>query len=192
MVDTKIFFEDKLTALILIDLQRGVVVQETKPHTASDVVANSAKLVQAFRKAGLPVVFVHVLIGDREDILKPLLDKPAQLPPLTPDFTEFVPELGVTERDIVVTKRNPSAFYGTDLDLQLRRRNIVRIAIGGISTSVGVEATARNAYDRNYKLLFVEDAMTAQHVEEHDRAVKYVLPCMGIVRSTAEVLAALG
>ena len=50
------------------------------------------------------------------------------------DFTEFVPELGVTERDIVVTKRNPSAFYGIDLDLQLRRRNIARIAIGGIST----------------------------------------------------------
>lgn len=76
MVDTKLFFADKQTALILIDLQRGVVVQEAKPHTVSDVVANSSKLVKAFRKAGLPVVFVRVLIGDREDILKPLLDTP--------------------------------------------------------------------------------------------------------------------
>ena len=83
-------------------------------------------------------------------------------------------------------------FYGTDLDLQLRRRNIARLVLGGISTSASVEATARNAYERNYKLLFVEDAMAALSVKEHDRAIKYVFPRMGIVRSTAEVLAAMG
>lgn len=192
MVDTKIFFQDKQTALVLIDLQRGVVARETRPHTASEVLANSVKLAASFRKAGLPVVFVHVVLGDGQAMLKPLVDTPVQLPPLGPDFVEFAPELAVTDRDIVVTKRSPCAFYGTDLDLQLRRRGIGRIVLGGISTSIGVEATARDAYERNYKLLLVEDAMAAQHPEEHDRAIKYIFPHMGIVRSTTEVLAALG
>jgi nicotinamidase-related amidase len=191
VVETKTFF-DKRTALVLIDLQRGIAGRDTVPHKARDVIENAAKLVQAFRDAKLPAIFVRVLAGaEREDVLKPLVDNPAQTPTLAPDFAELVPELGVREDDIVVTKRNWGAFYGTDLDLQLRRRDVKRIVIGGISTNIGVESTARDAYERSYDLLFVEDAMAAMSAQEHEHSCRLLFPRMGIVRSTAEVLAAL-
>lgn len=192
MIETKTFFEDRRTALLLIDLQKGIAARQTAPHSASSVVENAAKLVRAFRRLELPAIFVRVLTGaDRGDILKPLVDNPVQLPMPAPDFAEFIPELGVREDDIVVTKRNWGAFYGTDLDLQLRRRDVKRIVIGGISTNIGVESTARDAYERNYDLLFVEDAMAALSAEEHELSCRKIFPRMGIVRLTSDVLNAV-
>jgi nicotinamidase-related amidase len=125
------------------------------------------------------------------DALKPLVDEPLQMPAPAPDFAEFVPELRLQPCDIVITKRNWGAFYGTDLDLQLRRRGVTRIAICGISTNIGVESTARDAFERNYALLFVEDAMASMSEEEHAHSVNRIFPRMGIIRSTEEVLRAL-
>ena len=192
MVDTKSFFTGGRAALVLIDLQRGIAGRQTAPHAARDVISNASKLVHAFRDAGLPVVFVRVLAGaGRADVLKPLVDNPAPAVQLAPDFAELVPELEVREDDIVVTKRNWGAFYGTDLDLHLRRRGISRIVIGGISTNIGVESTARDAFERDYKLLFVEDAMASMSGEEHAHSCRLIFPRMGLVRTANEVLAAL-
>lgn len=192
MVETKEFFADTTPALVLIDLQRGIVGRDTKPHAANDVVACNARLVEAFRAKTWPVVFVHVSFApDRADAPRPLVDEPVQ-PSMQPEgWDQIVPELGKRDGDILVKKRNWGAFYGTDLDLHLRRRGITRIVLTGISTNIGVESTARDAFERNYKLLFVEDAMTAMSEEEHAHSLKYVFPRMGIVRSTADVLAAL-
>lgn len=192
MIETNTFFSGGRAALVLIDLQRGIANRQTAPHAARDVIANASKLVRGFRGAGLPVVFVRVLAGaDRADVLQPLVDNPAPPFQLSPDFAEIVPELEVLGDDIVVTKRNWGAFYGTDLDLQLRRRDVSRIAIGGISTNIGVESTARDAFERNYKLLFVEDAMASMSVEEHAHSCNLIFPRIGIVRSTNEVLGAV-
>ena len=192
MVDTAQFFKDGRTALVVIDLQRGIAGRNVAPHSAPDVVAKSVKLVQAFRSARLPVVLVHVTFAaDGSDALKPLVDEPVQMGAPAPDFAEFVPELGVQPSDLIVTKRNWGAFYGTDLDLQLRRRDVSRIAICGIATNIGVESTARDAFERNYKLLFVEDAMASMSDDEHTHSVTRIFPRMGIVRSTDQVLKAL-
>ena len=192
MVDTARFLKEGRTALVLIDLQRGVVTREVAPYKAHDVVARASKLVQSFRKASLPIAFVHVAFRpDREDALKPIVDEPVNWGTPPPDFAEFAPELGVREDDLIVLKRNWGAFYGTDLDLLLRRRDVTRIAICGIATNIGVESTARDAYERNYKLLFVEDAMASMSAEDHEHSICSIFPRMGIVRSTAQVLAAL-
>lgn len=192
MVDTVRFLKEGRTALVLIDLQRGVIARDVVPHKSSDVVARAAELVQAFRQAGSPIAFVYVRFRpDREDALNPIVDEPASWGTPPPDFSEFAPELGVRENDLVVLKRNWGAFYGTDLDLQLRRRDVTRIAICGIATSFGVESTARDAYERNYKLLFIEDAMASMNAEEHEHSIRSIFPRIGIVRSTAQVLAAL-
>lgn len=193
MVDTKVFFSQARTALVIIDLQRGIAGRQVVPHSGAEVVENAAKLVQAFRANNFPVVFVRVgfSAGDA-DALQPLVDNPAQMPARSADFSELMPQLGAQAGDIVVTKRNWGAFYGTDLDLQLRRRGVQRIAICGISTNIGVESTARDAFERNYKLLFVEDAMAAMTAEEHEHSCRVLFPRMGIVRSTGEVVAALG
>jgi nicotinamidase-related amidase len=139
-------------------------------------------------------VLVHVTPSrDGKDGLKPITDASPQArrgtPP--PDWSEIVPELEPEKADVVVTKRQWGAFYGTDLDLQLRRRGIDTIILCGISTNVGVESTARDAYERGYQQIFVEDAMSARATEEHTHTVSTVFARIGRVRSTAEVLAAL-
>ena len=90
-----------------------------------------------------------------------------------------------------MTKRQWGAFYGTDLDLQLRRRGVRTIVLGGISTNYGVETTARDAWERNYNVVFAEDAMAARSAEDHAFAVTRIFPRIGRVSSADEVLAAL-
>jgi nicotinamidase-related amidase len=90
-----------------------------------------------------------------------------------------------------VTKRQWGAFYGTDLDLQLRRRDIRTIIMAGIATNFGVESTARDAQERGYELIFAEDAISSMSVEMHRFPVENIFPVMGRVRSTEEILGAL-
>jgi len=181
------------TALVVIDLQRGTVAMPTGPHPASDVVTRAAALADALRAAGGTVVLVRVTPSeDGRDALRPRTDMPAQHPgPRPPDWAEIVPELGPEPGDLVITKRQWGAFYGTELDLQLRRRGIGTILLAGISTNVGVESTARDAFERGYEQVFVEDAMTARSPDDHAHALRTVFARIGRVRSTAEVLAAL-
>jgi nicotinamidase-related amidase len=108
-----------------------------------------------------------------------------------PEASQFVPEAGVEATDVVIAKRQWGAFYGTNLDQQLRRRGIRTIIMGGIATNMGVESTARAAFDRAYELVFVEDAMTSFSAEAHEFACAQVFKRMGRVRSTEHVLQAL-
>ncbi|MGY4656287.1 nicotinamidase-related amidase [Ewingella americana] len=97
----------------------------------------------------------------------------------------------VTDNDIQVVKRQWGAFYGTDLELQLRRRGITTIVLAGISTNVGVESTARNAWEQGFSLVIAEDACSAHDNDNHQSSVKNIFPRISRVRSTAEILAAL-
>ena len=192
MIETRTFFQHGRTALVVVDLQRGIVSGDVKPRSGAEVVGTATRLANAFRNAKLPVMFTRVSFGPQfEDALKPIVDEPPALPQPFPGWDEIVPEVGLQQNDIVVTKRAWGAFYGTDLDLQLRRRNVACIAICGISTNIGVESTARDAYERNYKLLFIEDAMSAMTTAEHEHSLHTTFPRMGIIRSEEQVLAAL-
>ena len=181
------------TALVVIDLQRGIVGMPTVPHAASDVVAHTAALAAALRAASGTVVLVHVTrSADGKDGLHPQTDTPPWQPgPRAADWAEIVAELGPEPSDLVIAKRQWGAFYGTDLDLQLRRRGIDTILLTGIATNIGVESTARDAFERGYQQVFVEDAMTSLGPDEHANTVRTVFPRIGRVRSTAEVLVAL-
>ena len=102
-----------------------------------------------------------------------------------------MPELKAEISDIIITKRQWGAFYGTELDLQLRRRGVDTIILCGISTNVGVESTARDAFERGYQQIFVEDAMAAREAEDHRHTANTLFPRIGRIRSTEDVLAAL-
>lgn len=181
------------TALVLIDLQKGIVARQTAPHASAAVVARARRLAERCRAVGATVVLVHVAYAkDGRDRLAPRADAPMAAAPLPADFTEIVPELGPREGDVVITKRNWGAFYGTDLELQLRRRGIRTLVLGGISTNFGVESTARDAFERAYELVLVEDAMAGMSADAHRFAVSEIFPRFGMVRSTEQVLAALG
>jgi nicotinamidase-related amidase len=110
---------------------------------------------------------------------------------LAADWSEIVPEMGSEESDFIITKKQWGAFYGTDLDLQLRRRKIETIVLCGISTNIGVESTARFAYEYGYQQIFVEDAMSSRSAEEHNFTIKITFPRLGRIRSTEDVLASL-
>lgn len=102
-----------------------------------------------------------------------------------------MPEAGFQSGDVLITKRQWGAFYGTDLDLQLRRRGIRTIIMTGVATNIGVESTARDALERGYELIFAEDAMSSLSAEMHSFAVENIFPIMGRVRGTQEILGAL-
>ncbi|HEX3579177.1 MAG TPA: hydrolase [Thermoanaerobaculia bacterium] len=179
------------TALIVIDLQRGIVARQAAPYSASEVVDRCAKLADAFREQNALVVLVHVAFADDRERLKPEADSPAPSGPLPADWSDIVPEIGPRDGDIVITKRQWGAFYGTALDLQLRRRGIRTLVYGGIATNFGVESTARDAYERGFEQVFVEDAMSGLTAEAHQFAITTIFPRMGRVRSTDDVLAAI-
>ncbi|MGA3057396.1 MAG: hydrolase [Candidatus Limnocylindrales bacterium] len=186
--------EPSRTALVVIDLQHGIVAIPGEPRSAQEVVLRAARMAGAMREAGGTVVLVRVTPSpDGKDGLKPITDAPVQAGgrSLPPDWSEFVPELAPQITDVVITKRQWGAFYGTELDLQLRRRGIDTIILCGISTNVGVESTARDAYERGYDQVFVEDAMAAREAEDHLHTVRSLFPRIGRVRSTEDVLAAL-
>ena len=180
------------TALVVIDLQKGIVGRQTAPHAADVVLRNAAALAEACRKNGMPVFLVRVTPSpDGKDALRPIVDvpMPAQTPPT--GWADVVPELGPKPGDFVITKHHWGAFYGTELDLQFRRRGISTMVLCGISTNIGVESTARFAYEYGYNQIFVEDAMSALSAEEHTATVTKIFPRIGLVRKTDEILAGL-
>jgi nicotinamidase-related amidase len=178
------------TALVVIDLQNGIVGIETQPHDAKLVVRNASALADVFRKNNMPVFLVRVTPSvDMKDALKPITDGNTQWGSgRKPDWNQIVSELGPKENDFVITKRQWGAFYGTELDLQLRRRNINTIVLCGISTNIGVESTARFAYEYGYQQIFVEDAMSARSEEEHQNSINIIFPRIGRVRKTEDLL----
>ena len=184
--------EPGTTALVVIDLQRGILQMPVAPHASSDVLARMARLASAFRSAGSPVALVRVAFAaDGGDVLKQPRDV-VLAGAREPGWDQLAAELDVRSTDILITKHQWGAFYGTELDLQLRRRGVRTIVIGGISTNFGVESTARDAFERGYALVFVEDAMAGVSSEAHAFACQTIFPRLGRVRTTQAVLDALG
>ena len=175
-------------AFIMIDLQVSNEHLPFQPHSFADVVRNANVVAAAVRSSGGLVVHTHVLLAE---MLNLPADKPLPSTPASPDGAEFAAEAGPTHGDVVVTKRQWGAFYATDLDLQLRRRKIETLLIGGVATELGVESTIRAAYDQGYALVFVEDAISGAARDSSDFFMTKLFPQMGRVRSSVQVASAL-
>ncbi|MES1973881.1 MAG: hydrolase [Pseudomonadota bacterium] len=178
------------TALVLIDLQHGIVGMDLAPRTGTEVVEAAKQLAERFRAAGAPVVQVHVgWRADGADRPSRNSDRPMPVPPggLPATFSEFVD--GVCEPgDLIVLKHHWGAFTGTDLDLQLRRRGIRTIVLAGIATNFGVESTARSAWELSYDTVIAEDATTSRSTELHDFAIQHILPQIARIRASGEIV----
>jgi nicotinamidase-related amidase len=184
--------DPRTTALVLIDLQKGVLAMPLAPHGAAQVVQNAARLGLHFDEVGALVALVHVAFsGDAVDRLSQPVDAPPPPGALPADWADFAPEIGSLHADIVITKRQWGAFHGTELDLQLRRRGIDTIVLAGVATNFGVESTAREAWQHNYAVVVAEDAVTSVGEDLHKFAIDKVLPRIARVRSTAEIVGAL-
>jgi nicotinamidase-related amidase len=187
--ELKINFEK--TSVVVIDLQKGIAAIPTEPYPAKEIISNSVKILNAARGKSMPVFLVHATpSADFKDALKPVSETTFSSFKNDPSWSEFIPELNIHPTDFLITKHQWGAFYGTELDLQLRRRKIETIILCGIATNFGVESTARFAYEFGFNQIFASDAMAARSKEEHEYPIKYIFPRLGLIRKTDEILKA--
>lgn len=177
----------KKSLFLVMDMMNDLV-SETGPSAASygvqvkarDVLENTAKTIAAARKAGAPVGFVRV--GFSPDY--------RECPPASPIFskarefglfqlgtsgTEVHPALAPRPDDFDIVKHRVSPFYGTSLEPILRANNIERVILSGVSTNGVVHSGAREAHDRDYECIILEDCCAGASVEEHEHAIA----CLG-------------
>ncbi|QKZ12217.1 isochorismatase family protein [Spirosoma sp. KUDC1026] len=188
---------DAHTALVLIDLQKGIVAGE-KAHPVETVLDNAARLVAAFRQAQLPIVIVYVEpIGSPASVVRSEKnqfpkDKDGQQRALKTmnqaGFFDIVEAIQPESGDIMITKETWNAFFNTPLHEALQQRNVTGIVLAGISTSIGIDGTARSANEYGYNITFAIDAMTDTIAEAHDVSLKYIFPRIGELATTDEII----
>jgi len=181
---------DKNTALVIIDLQNGIAAFPVATP-AKDIIANAARLASAFQQAGLPVVAVNVnpaganWTKTRKDAQSP------QMGAMSEDWFRIVPEIDAIPGNIYITKQSWSAFFNTPLHDELQKRSVTGIVLAGISTSIGVEGTARDASRLGYNIAFASDAMTDMFADAHAHSMKFIFPRIGETDTTENILAKL-
>ncbi|MDR3456704.1 MAG: hydrolase [Verrucomicrobiae bacterium] len=177
------------TALVLIDLQKGIIGRPVAPHSGPDVVKAGSQLADRFRQAGATVVLVNVGFSpDFKDALRQPVDQPMAIPPggFPAGYMELADGLA-QPGDLRITKRQWGAFHGTELDLQLRRRGIQTIVLGGIATNAGVESTARQAWEHGYAVVLAEDATSGMSAEMHEFAIKNIFPRLSRIVQAGDI-----
>lgn len=188
---------DKNTALVLIDLQKGTL-SASLAHPAKAVLANAVKLIDAFRNKNLPVVIVHVNpVGapwtkTRKQVSMipsdPEEQRAAEAKMQEEGFFTIVPEIMLQPGDLLVTKKTWNAFYETGLHDELQKRNITGIVLGGVSTSVGVEGTARAASELGYNITLAADATTDRLASAYEHSVNTIFPRISEIDTTDAII----
>ncbi|HEY9790441.1 MAG TPA: isochorismatase family protein [Candidatus Obscuribacterales bacterium] len=172
---------DPKTALIVVDLQKGVVGRELA-HSVQSVVQHAATLADAFRRHELPVVLVNVLgMAPGRAEQKFTGSFPA-------DWSELIPQLNQQPQDHIVSKRTWGAFTNTDLEQYLKHKGVTQVVLAGIATSIGVESTARQAHELGFNVTLATDAMTDMSLEAHENSVSRIFPRLGETGTTKDVL----
>jgi nicotinamidase-related amidase len=174
---------DPQTALVVVDLQKGIVAFPTV-HPIGEVVTQAVALTTAFRRKGLPVVLVNVDAGapGRTDQGFRAMDFPA-------GWTDFIPELDQQPQDHTVTKRTWGAFTGTDLEQHLKGLGVTQVVVVGVATSAGVESTARHAHELGFHVTLAADAMTDMNMDAHTNSVTRIFPKIGEVGAAKDIIA---
>jgi nicotinamidase-related amidase len=176
---------DPQTALILIDLQKGIVTFPTA-HPIAEVLKHARTLADAFRRHGLPVVLVNVAGGapGRAEQTRSTQDFPA-------GWTDLVPELNQQPSDHTVTKQTWGAFSNTGLNEHLKNSGVTQVVIAGVATSIGVESTARQAHELGYHVTLATDAMTDMNADAHVNSATRIFPRLGETGTTQEIVVQL-
>jgi len=174
---------DPSTALIVIDLQKGIIHGDFI-HPIGEIIDRTRALIDVFRQKNLPVVLVNVTArppgrteqGPRSNIS------------FSEGWADLLPQLDPQSSDIVVTKRGWGAFATTDLEAQLKARGVTQVVVTGVVTSGGVEVTACQAYEQGFNVTFAIDAMTDLQEETHEYSVRRVFPRVGETGAAQEII----
>ncbi len=173
---------DKNTALIVIDLQKGIVGLPVA-HPMDTVVKHARSLIDVFHRHDLPVVLVNVT-----GVPPGRVEQPRQLGELPAGWADLIAELDRQPQDHVVTKQTRGAFTGTDLDTYLKQRGVTQVVVIGVATSAGVESTARHAHELGYNVTLAIDAMTDRSAQAHAHSLAQIFPRLGETGTTAQII----
>jgi nicotinamidase-related amidase len=174
---------DPKTALVVIDLQNGIVALPAA-HPMADVIRNARALADAFRARGLPVVLVNVA-----GVPPGRAEQARRLGEFPPEWIELIPELDRQPQDYLVTKHTPGAFTKTDLESHLRSLSVTQVIVVGVATSQGVEVTTRQAFELGFNVSLPTDAMTDMQADAHAWSTTRVFPRISETGTTDELLA---
>ncbi len=182
------------TALVLIDLINDLIHPDgAMPTCAAEVerrrvLAAANQAMERARARGWPTVLVTVGFRPGYPELPahaPLLGRARELGALRLGQwgTEFHAELAVEPGDPVLVKHRLSPFHGTALTTLLRAGGIERLLLGGVSTAWALQAAAREAHDRDFHVVLVEDACAAASLQEHDQSIGQLSRLAAVVRA---------
>lgn len=173
---------DPQTALVVVDLQKGIV---TLPMSdpLDGILTRAAALAEAFRSHALPVVLVNVGGGSSGRTEQPRRSRPRPA-----GWADLVPQLNQQPEDHTVTKHSWGAFRNTGLEEYLKSLDVTQVVIVGVATSIGVESTARQAHECGFNVTLAVDAMTDANSEAHLNSLTRIFPRLGETGTTQEIL----
>ena len=190
------------TALLAIHWQVDVVKAGGALHMfdgeaeRSGLIARAVEIVAAARAADIPVMYSNIVFApDYSDLLKnnPLFKAAPQLGGArrgTPG-AEVIEELAPKSGDFIFDHVRLTAFYGTTLDIVLKKYDIDTLITFGIATNVAVDSTVREGVQLGYKMILVEDCCCSSSPDFHEASIKTMRVLATEVTSTAATLARL-
>ena len=185
------------SALILIDFINEIVDENGKfagkgyPAfvKAHDVLTNVNAAISKARVKDIPVIFVRV--GFSSDYREwpessPLFGAAKKFGALQLGTwaTEIHESLNKTDADFLVTKHRVSAFYATSLEAILRTLKVDTILLGGVATDIAIQSAAREAHDRDYRVVVLEDLCGAGSEDDHAQALRLLAKVTTVAKST--------
>lgn len=176
-------------ALLILDVQEGVLERALAPRSGGQIAAGCIDAARSARAAGLPVILgVTRWDADLVDAPKQPVDRGLPVPRggYGPRWHESPIELAGLA-DHVFRKRQWGAFYGTDLELLLRRRNVRTLILAGLTTNFAIESTARQAWEMGFAIIFAADLLSSIDAQMHEFSVTQMLPRLGRLMTTSEI-----
>ena len=180
------------TALLVVDMQQ----YSGLPPRVLDA---NLRLRDFFRAHGLPIIFLRVgsLLPDARDqhvkrrltwLRRPGDAEPYRCPRGAPAY-EVCTELEPLPTELVIDKNSTGAFTSSPIDLYLRNMAVENLVVTGTSTNHCVDNTARDAADRGYNVMLVDDACADGDPAAHRATLDSIGRHFGVVRRTDDVLA---
>ena len=174
-------------AILVVDMLNDFVTGALGCDRAKAIVPATAELLDAARKAGVPVIFsndAHIAGIDRE--LKLWGDHAIA----GTKGAEVIPELKLSDKDYVVPKRRYSGFFQTDLDILLKELGVKTVIMTGLHAHMCVRHTSADAYCLGYDVIVAKEATDSFTQEDYENGLAYLKTCYGADAFTNEELIA--
>lgn len=167
-----------MKALLIIDMLKDFIDEDgalTTGKAGKEIVSFINQKTKEFREKNYPIIYVcdnHEKDDKEFDMFPPHCIAGRK-------GSEIIDELEVKEEDKIIKKRRYSAFFGTDLDLYLREKEVDEIYLVGVNTNICVLYTAADGRNINYKVNIYEDGVASFDEEAHNFALKEAKNTLG-------------